>query len=191
MAASRNAENPGNGAGKPTVKLFNGRTLTGWSAADAGAASNWVAHSGVLQSIAKGPSLATTQKFGDFSLHLEFALPRGCNSGVFLRGRYEVQLVDAVKPPAPKASCGAIYNLIAPSRAAYVGPDRWNKLDVTLVGNVVTVKLNGTEIIDAQRITGVTNGALDRNEAQPGPILLQAQTAVGAKFRNITIKPLD
>lgn len=158
--------------------------------------SNWSVSEGVLTLDATGPSIRTKKTYDDFDLHLEFKLPPKCNTGVFLRGRYELQLLDSqFTPPSGKPlpatdKCGAICGLIAPSKDVYKGPKKWNTLDVRFVGDKVTVKMNDVVIIENKVIKSVTGGALDENESDPGPILLQAHALAGQEFRNITIKPI-
>ncbi|WP_010583144.1 3-keto-disaccharide hydrolase [Schlesneria paludicola] len=179
------------------ILLLGEQTLERWESSPGGDKSNWSLNRGVLKQIKKGPSLVTNQKFEDFDLHLEFKLPSKCNSGIYLRGRYEVQLLDsdyrnkAGQPVPAIGSTGAIWGKIPPAVNAYKGPNKWNGLDVRLVERKVTVRLNGTLIIDSQFIDGVTGqGFLDDQEADPGPILLQSADVIGAEFRDIRIKPL-
>ena len=133
--------------------------------------------------------LVTDQLFQDFELHVEFLLGREANSGVYLRGRYEVQLWDEIPPKTSNESCGAIWSLIAPTKQPYLGPGKWNTLDVRLVGRQVTVVVNGERIIDSQNISRPTGGGLDTPEDQPGPVLLQSHTGE-FHFRNIRLRPL-
>ncbi len=185
-------------AGKRTnlITLIQRDTLDGWETTTPDDNGNWTVKNDVLTNIAKGPSLVTRDKFNNFDLDLEFSLPRGCNSGVFLRGRYEVQLHDpSINPEGPLGVCGAIFGTIAPSRQVYVGPDKWNSLHVRLVNRTVSVQMNGQTIIDGKPIDKVSKVALDDRELDPGPIMLQSAdvsplVTVGAKFRNITIKVL-
>lgn len=174
---------PAWGAPEP---LFNGRELTGWMAQGPGD-SHWVAEDGVLRNAAPGANLMTTRAFEDFRLRLEFRYPEGGNSGVYLRGRHEVQIEDSREEEWPASThIGGVYGFLAPVMNAASGPDRWQTFDITLVGRRVTVVLNGTPIIVDQVIPGITGGALDSDEHAPGPILLQGDhTAV--EFRNITV----
>jgi hypothetical protein len=179
--------------------LIVGETLDGWETLTPADRPNWGLKDGILENASFGPSLVTTEKFLDFELHVEFSLPAGCNSGVFLRGRYEVSLHDpSFRDLGPERSCGAIFGSIAPDRQVYRGPDQWNYLDIKLVGKTVTVRMNGVVIIDERTLTRVSPIAIDRRESEPGAIMLQANAnmeapkdvTAGAKFRNMTIKPL-
>jgi hypothetical protein len=170
------------------VELFTGRDLAGWTTQGPGE-SKWRAVNGVLTNTANGANLMTTRTFGDFKLHLEFRYPKGGNSGVYLRGRHEVQIEDNTEREWPATvHVGGVYGFISPNENASAGPGQWNTYDITLIGRRVTVVLNGKTIIADQVIPGITGGAIDSNEGAPGPILLQGDhTAV--EFRNIRITP--
>jgi len=174
--------------GKP-VQLFNGKDLTGWRLSDPAATATWRAKKGTLLSPGRGPELITDAKFNDFKLHLEFKCGRGSNSGVYLRGRYELQIEDDVKPEGSTMRTGGVYGFLAPSPEQPRKPGKWQSYDITLVGRMLTVKQNGRLIIDNQEIPGITGGALDSHEGQPGPIYLQGSEAGHVAFRNITITP--
>lgn len=167
--------------------LFNGRDLTGWQP-DNPALNHWRAENGELQNQEAGANIATTRKFVDFKLHIEYNCPPGGNSGVYLRGRYEVQVEYE---PADKNdvfhAMGSIYGFIAPAAEVPPRPGQWESYDVTLVGRNVTVVRDGVVIIDHTSIPGITGGALDSHEAEPGPIYLQGDHTGGLKYRNITI----
>jgi hypothetical protein len=169
------------------VSLFDGRTLTGWLP-DNPAANHWMAANGELQNMQAGANIRTTRNFGDFKLHIEYNCPPGGNSGVYLRGRYEVQVEYE---PAGKNdsfhSMGSIYGFIPPATTLDPRPGQWESYDVTLVGRTVSVVRNGVLIIDNAEIPGITGGALDSRESEPGPIYLQGDHSGGLKYRNITI----
>ena len=127
----------------------------------------------------------TSAQFTDFKLHAEFRYPPQGNSGIYLRGRYEVQIADTGAELAV-GSLGGVYGFLEPSDPAAKKPGEWQTFDVTLIGRMVTVVLNGTTIISNREIPGITGAALDSDEGAPGPILLQGDhTAV--EFRNLTI----
>jgi Domain of Unknown Function (DUF1080) len=167
--------------------LFSGRDLSGWIP-DNPAANHWSAENGELQNLKAGANIRTTRNFGDFKLHIEYNCPLGGNSGVYLRGRYEVQVEYE---PAGKNdafhSMGSIYGFIAPAAEVAARPGQWESYDVTLVGRQVTVVRDGALIIDKAEIPGITGGALDSHEGEPGPIYLQGDHTGGLKYRNITI----
>lgn len=166
--------------------LFNGRDLAGWTTQGPGD-SHWAAENDLLRNAAGGANLRTARSFEDFKLHVEFRYPEGGNSGVYLRGRHEVQIEDSREEEWPASThIGGVYGFLAPVVNAASGPDRWQTFDITLVGRRVTIVLNGEPILVDQVIPGITGGALDSEEHAPGPILLQGDhTAV--EFRNITV----
>lgn len=165
--------------------LFNGKNLDGW-APDDPSKNHWVAEDGVLVNLERGANLKTTRKFQDFKVHFELNCPDGGNSGFYLRGRYEIQ-VAYEKGPDNFHSMGAIYGMIAPSVEMPRKPGEWESFDATLVGRTLTLVRDGTTIIDHQEIAGITGGALDANEAEPGPFYIQGDHTGGMKYRNITI----
>jgi hypothetical protein len=177
------------GWGAP-IALFDGTeaSLARWAPQGDGA-SHWRVVDGVLTNTASGANLRTTGTFDDFALHLEFRYPPGGNSGVYLRGRYEVQIEDTPARTIPTPlDVGGIYGFVAPNAIATTGPGAWQTYDVTLVGRRVTVVLNGRVVVADQLIPGMTGGALDADEGTPGPLLLQGDhTAV--EFRNIVLRP--
>ena len=170
------------------IELFNGKDLTGWTT-QSGGPSRWSAVNGVLTNSANGANLMTTQKFSDFKLHLEFRYPKNGNSGVYLRGRHEVQVEDSPEREWPASThIGGVYGFLTPNENAATGPGEWQTYDITLIGRRVTVVLNGRSVIVDEVIPGITGGALDSNEGAPGPILLQGDhTAV--EYRNIRLTP--
>ena len=172
--------------GKP-MPLFNGKDVSGWIPSDPNATATWKVEDGTLVSPGHGPELITTAKFNDFKLHVEFNCARGSNSGVYLRGRYELQIEDDPEPEGPTMRTGGVYGFLAPSLEQPRRPGEWQTYDITLVGRVVTVVQNGQTIIDQQGIPGITGGALDSHEGSPGPIYLQGSEAGHVAFRNITI----
>jgi len=174
--------------GKPT-QLFNGKDLTGWKPSDPNATAKWTVENGTLVSPGHGPELISDAKFQDFKLHVEFNCARGSNSGVYLRGRYELQIEDDPVPEGPTMRTGGIYGFLAASPEQPRKPGEWQTYDITLVGRTVTVLQNGQTIIDQKEIPGITGGALDSHEALPGPIYLQGSEAGHVSFRNITITP--
>jgi hypothetical protein len=172
--------------GTPT-QLFNGKDLSGWTPSDPSATAKWKVENGTLVSPGHGAELITEAKFEDFKLHIEFNCAPGSNSGVYLRGRYELQIEDDPEPEGPTMRTGGIYGFLAPTPAQPRRPGEWQTYDITLVGRVVTVVQNGQTIIDRQEIPGITGGAVDSHEALPGPIYLQGTEAGHVTFRNITI----
>ncbi|HLJ55150.1 MAG TPA: DUF1080 domain-containing protein, partial [Chthonomonadaceae bacterium] len=125
----------------PPVALFNGRDLDGWRTQ--GGQNHWIVQDGLLVNAKDGANLVSTAKFEDFKLHAEFRYPKGSNSGIYLRGRYEVQVEDDEGDDVNVHTIGGIYGFFAPCVRAAKRPGEWQTLDVTLVGRVATVVLNG------------------------------------------------
>lgn len=142
---------------------------------------------GVMVNKEKGGNLVTNQKFDDFKLSIEFRYPEGSNSGIYLRGRHELQIEDS-KGRADDVSIGGIYGFIAPSVNAANAPGEWQSFEITLVGRHVTVVLNGVEVISNRPIPGITGGSLDSNEGEPGPIMIQGDHGP-VEFRKFVITP--
>jgi hypothetical protein len=167
--------------------LFNGKDLTGWEPTDP-AHNNWVVENGELVNKAHGANLRGTRKFDDFKLHIEFNCPDDGNSGVYLRGRYETQVeYEPLEKNPPERRIGSIYGFLAPSVTVPRKPGTWESFDITLVGRNVTVIHDGVLTIDHKEIPGITGGALDANEGDPGPVYIQGDHTGGLKFRNIRI----
>jgi hypothetical protein len=179
--ALRRTEEPKWGA--PIRLLAN--DLTGWHALGT---NEWEVASGVLKNRKSGGNLVTDQTFNDFKLHLEFRYPEDSNSGVYLRGRYEVQIADLPSAEPEPGILGAVYGFIAPTENVSRKAGEWQSYDITLVGRIVTVVLNDKTIICNQTIPGITGGALDSDEGKPGPLLLQGDHGP-VEFRNIVLTP--
>jgi hypothetical protein len=168
------------------ITLFNGKDLTGWQAIDR--PNQWVVENGVLKSPKSGANIRTANTFNDFKLHIEFKYPKGSNSGVYLRGRYEVQIEDNKGLEPMSLYLGGIYGFIDPWLNMAKDPGEWQTYDIELVGRMVTVVANGTTVIYKQEIPGVTGGALDSKEGEPGPIMMQGDHGP-IEFRNIILTP--
>jgi hypothetical protein len=183
--------------GEP-IRLFDGKSLAGWRLTDPKANSGWSAKDGVLVNVApqeegkphkRYANIRTDKEFEDFNLTLEACVGKGGNSGVYLRGIYEVQVTDSYGKPLDPHNMGAIYSRIKPTVAAEKPAGEWQTLDITLVDRHVTVVLNGQKIIDNKPILGCTGGALWSDISRPGPIYLQGDHT-GIEYRNIVLKPV-
>jgi hypothetical protein len=171
------------------ISLFNGKDLTGWRMQSPNPAATWKVEGGMLVSPGHGPELINDSKFEDFKLHLEFNCPPNANSGVYLRGRYEVQVeTNSIQEP-PSHHTGGVYGFLAPSPELPRKPGEWQTFDITLIGRMITVVQNGQTIINNQEIPGITGGALDSHEELPGPIYLQGSEDGRTAYRNIVITP--
>ena len=168
------------------IRLFNGTDLSGWHVI--GGTNRWQATNNVLRNTQGGGNLVTDRKFSDFKLHLEFRYPKGSNSGVYLRGRYEVQIADSVPPEPVNDLLGSVYGFLTPSEIANRKPDEWQSYDITLLGRMITIVLNGKTVIANQEIPGITGGALDSDEGAPGPLMLQGDHGI-VEYRNIVLTP--
>lgn len=165
------------------VKLFNDKDMQGWHAMGA---NQWKAANGILHSPQSGSNLVTDKSFTDFKLHIEFRYPKGSNSGVYLRGRYEVQVTDSKGMEPSLDQLGAIYGFLAPSDNMAKEAGEWQSYDITLIGRMVTLAVNGKLVIVNQAIPGITGGAIDSNEGDPGPLLIQGDHGP-IEYRNIMI----
>jgi hypothetical protein len=176
--------------GKP-IALFNGKDLTGWTMSDPNTKNPWKVVNGNLVSPGHGGEIINDGKFQDFKLHVEFNCGPDSNSGVYLRGRYEVQVeTNSIQEP-PSHHMGGVYGFIAPSPELPRKPGEWQTYDITLIGRTVTVVQNGQTIIDKQEIPGLTGGALDSHEELPGPIYLQGSEDGHVAYRSIVITPAE
>jgi hypothetical protein len=174
--------------GKP-IRLFDGRGLSGWKTSKSSSSSTWKVERGNLITPGGGPELIGESEFEDFKLHVEFNCGPNSNSGVYLRGRYEVQIeTDSIDEP-PSHHTAGVYGFLAPSPELPRKPGEWQTFDITLVGRTITVVQNGQTVIDNQEIPGITGGALDSHEALPGPIYLQGSEKGRVAYRNIVITP--
>jgi hypothetical protein len=183
--------------GKP-ITLFNGTSLEGWTLIDPKQQNGWSAENGLLANKAVEPAggphiyygnLRTVAEFEDFNLKLEVNVPEHGNSGVYLRGVYEVQVADTYGDPVDSHNMGAIYGRIAPHVSAEKPAGEWQTLDITLVDRHATVKLNGVLIIDNEPLVGCTGGALWADELRPGPIYLQGDHT-SITYRNLVLTPV-
>jgi 3-keto-disaccharide hydrolase len=177
------------------------RTVTGWShpvSLDWAAwkvmsptkPGNWKVAEGVFTNTRGGPNLRTAGEFQDFRLDLEFNCPQGSNSGVILRGRYEIQIEEEPGNPGGVEGTGAVYQFLAPRVAVPRKPGEWRKLSITLVGRTVTVVLDGVTLIDRQEAPGPTSGGFNSHEEEPGPIILQGDHGP-ISYRNIVLTPAE
>jgi uncharacterized protein len=175
--------------------LFNGKNLNGWKVRNADGTNSWSAQNGMLvNTVAEGGhgnDLVSDEKFKDFVIRYEYMVPKKSNSGLYLRGRYEIQILEdsEIKKPAPGGN-GGIYNTAAASEFVSRPAGQWQNAQAIVRGNKITVILNGVKIHDNVEVSKATGGELDQNYDQPGPIMLQGDHGAVA-FRNIKIKSLN
>jgi len=175
--------------GRP-VTLFDGRDLAPWQFRQEKGRECWSVAGGVMVNQPPCPDILTRERFRDFKLHVEYNLDPKSNSGIFLRGRYEVQIADQGPRELDSHGVGGLYGFLTPTAKAAKPAGEWQAFDVTLRGYHVTVALNGVRIIDNQEIDGITGAALDSDEAAPGPIMLQGDHG-RVQFRNIVLTPAN
>ena len=168
------------------INLLNGRDLEGWTPMGD---NQWKVLDGVLTSEKSGANLVSNEKFQDFRLHLEFRYPKESNSGIYLRGRYEVQIADNAGLDPSNILFGGIYGFLSPNQMVAKEANKWQSYDITLIGRRVTIVANGITIINEQVIPGITGGALDSNEGEAGPFMIQGDHGP-VEFRNIIVTPM-
>ena len=174
--------------------LFNGKDTTGWKLRNPDGHNSWTVEDGVLQNTVNkgehGTDLVTTSKFMNFTVRYEFMVPDGSNSGLYLRGRHEIQILGDYKSGKPSlGGNGAIYNLKAPDRFVSKPGDQWQTAEATIIDNKITVILNGVKIHDQVECNKATGSEIDNKISEPGPIFLQGDHGT-VSFRNIRIKEL-
>ena len=195
---------------KDATVLFDGKDLDGWTTLE-GKKPGWKVQDGYMEVAPGKHDIRTEKLFGpDFKLHVEFWLPlmadkhgqARANSGVYLQGRYEIQVLDSyMNETYPDGVCGALYGIIAPSKNANKPPEQWQTYDITFhaprvdgAGKVtargrLTVVQNGETIIDDGTFDHTTGGALDEKIGEPGPIRLQDH-GCKVRYRNIWLQDL-
>lgn len=168
------------------IHLLDDTGLSGWEVIDG--ESQWQVEDGILINSKAGGNLITGRKFEDFKLHVEFRYPEGSNSGIYLRGRYEVQVQDDYGQKPESHFIGGVYGFIDPSENAAKKAGEWQTYEITLKGRMINVTLNGINVICNREIPGITGGALDSNEGEPGPLMIQGDHGP-VEYRNIIITP--
>ena len=171
--------------GKP-VNLFNKKSIDNWKVLGE---NQWVIEEGILKNQKSGGNLVTKETFTDFKLHVEFRYPKGSNSGIYLRGRYEVQIEDNQGKDPSSLYFAGVYGFLEPNEMAAKAPGEWQTYDITLNGRRVSVVANGLEVITNQNIPGITGGALDSKEGEPGPIMIQGDHGP-IEFRKVVLTPM-
>jgi 3-keto-disaccharide hydrolase len=174
------------------VTLFDGKTLQGWKLRDPKAKMGWAVVDGDLAVVAPegNADLVSDKAFQDLKLHLEFNVDPHSNSGVYLRGRYEIQILDDKSKATEEHGCGALYSRIAPKLDATKPAGEWQTFDITLVGRRLDVVLNGKAIIEDASVDGITGGAINPFEGEPGPLMLQGDHG-RVRFRNVVVTPAE
>ena len=176
------------------VPLFNGKDTTGWHLRRKDGHNSWSIADGVLKNTVNpgehGTDLVTDKKFWNFTVRYEFQVPDNSNSGFYLRGRHEIQILGDFKSgKTAKGGNGAIYNQTAPSEFASKPGGEWQTAEATIIGNKISVTLNGKKIHDHVECNVATGSEIDKNVTEPGPIFLQGDHGT-VSFRNMRIKVL-
>ena len=174
--------------------LFNGKDITGWKLRNPKGHNSWSVKDGVLaNTVAKGEhgtDLVTEDKFWNFTVRYEYRVAERANSGFYLRGRHEIQIMDdfARGKPARNGN-GAIYNFKAPDEFASKPVGEWNTVEATMIGNKITVTMNGKKIHDNVACDKATGSEIDNKVTESGPLFLQGDHT-SVEFRKIEIKEL-
>lgn len=174
--------------------LFNGKDTTGWHLRNPKGHNSWTIEDGVLKNTVNkgehGTDLVTDQKFWNYTVKYDFMVPDGSNSGFYMRGRHEIQILGDYKSGKPSlGGNGAIYQFKAPSEFASKPGGQWQTAEATIIGNKITVVLNGKKIHDNVECNKATGSEIDRKVNEPGPIFLQGDHGT-VWFRNMQIKEL-
>jgi hypothetical protein len=171
------------------VELFDGKTLDTWNLQIANRPSGWSIVDGAMTNEKGANNLVSKQTFKDFKIQAEYKIEPGSNSGIYLRGRYELQVLDDFGKAPETHGHMAIYAWVAPAVNATRPASEWQAMEAVIVGNKVTVTLNGQKVHDNATIQAITGGALDANETQPGPIMLPGDHG-NVWYRQVTVTPI-
>ncbi|MGQ9592531.1 MAG: 3-keto-disaccharide hydrolase, partial [Planctomycetota bacterium] len=171
--------------GEP-VALLAAESTEGWKPRNPAAKFGWKVSGGVLRNSPPDIDIVSEKRFRDFKLHLEYRVRPGSNSGIYLRGRYELQVLG--DPRVQPHGNMAVYSVLSPTKNPMKPFEEWQSVDVTLIGRWLTVVLNGEVVHEDAYLPGITGGATDPWEEEPGPILLQGDHGP-IEFRNIVVVP--
>jgi hypothetical protein len=175
--------------GKP-VDLFDGKSMDTWDVQHKTRPIKWAVVDGAMTNETPGANnLVSKTTFKDFKLQAEYKLDKDSNSGIYLRGRYELQVLDDFGKPADKNSHMSIYGRKPPAVNASKAAGEWQTMEAVIVGNKVTVVLNGQKVHDNATLEGITGGALDANETEAGPVMLQGDHGK-VWYRKVVITPI-
>jgi hypothetical protein len=184
-----NSNANGNHAYGAPVVLFGGTSLEAFGVQNRAQPIGWSIEDGVMTNVEHANNLVSKEKFRDFKVQAEYKLGPNSNSGIYLRGRYELQVLDDYGKPVEAHGHMAIYAWKAPRVNASKPRGDWQTMEAVIVGNRVTVTLNGQRVHDNAVLEAITGGALDANEAEPGPIMIQGDHEK-VWFRNVTVTPI-
>lgn len=184
------------------VELINGEDLDGWHLRHPDGKNAWVVEDGVLVNTERGTDFISDESFGSCQVWVEFMVPQGSNSGVYLQGRYEVQIADTHGHDLGMGSCGAVYSKAVPSEDAAKPAGEWQTFHITFQsaqlnadGEVtrqarITVVHNGVTVVDDVEINSPTGGQIDNDHGKPGPIMIQGDHGP-IQYRRIAVLPME
>lgn len=175
--------------GKP-IQLFNGKDVGGWEALNPSVEMKWTVKDGVLRNAPPTTDIISTQKFWNFKLHVDFRIVEHSNSGIGLRGRYEIQIIDDFGKPPNTHGAAALYSRVAPSVNASKPAGEWQSYDIRLVGRTLTVVHNGIKVLDKVEVDGLTAIANNADEAEPGPFIVQGDHSY-VEIKSFVVTPLE
>lgn len=170
-------------------EMFNGKDLSGWKALNPGAEMKWSYVDGVLRNAPPTTDLISEEKFWNFKLHVDFRIVEHSNSGIGLRGRYEIQILEDYGKPVNTHGAAALYSRIAPSVNASKPAGEWQSYDIRLVGRTLTVAHNGKTVLDKVQIDGLTAIANNSDEGEPGPFIIQGDHSY-VEIKSFLVTPL-
>ena len=171
------------------IQLFNGKNLSGWKALNPGTEMKWSVADGVLRNAPPTTDIISEQKFWNFTLHVDFKIVEHSNSGIGLRGRYEIQILEDYGKEPNTHGAAALYSRVAPKVNASKKPGEWQSYDIRLVGRTLTVVHNGVKVLDKVEVEGLTAIANNADEAEPGPFIVQGDHSY-VEIKSFVVKPL-
>jgi hypothetical protein len=174
--------------GKP-INLFNGKDVTGWKALNPDAQMKWTVQDGILRNSPPTTDIISEQKFWNFKLHVDFRIVENSNSGIGLRGRYEIQILEDYGKPSNTHGAAALYSRVAPAVNASKPAGEWQTYDIRLVGRQLTVVHNGTKVLDKVEVEGLTAIANNADEGEPGPFIVQGDHSY-VEIKSFVVTPL-
>jgi hypothetical protein len=184
-----NEKDDGSWKAAKAIELFNGRDLGGWHALVPTVEMKWSVVDGVLKNAPPTTDIVSDQNFWNFAAHIEFRIIEHSNSGIGLRGRYEIQILEDYGKPPNSHGSAALYSRVPPSVNASKPAGEWQTYDIRLVGRDLTVVENGTKVLDHVHVDGLTAIANNANEGEPGPFIVQGDHS-NVEIRKFTVTPL-
>jgi hypothetical protein len=175
-------------AGK-AIQLFDGKDLSGWHALVPTVEMKWTVQDGVLKNAPPTTDIVSDQKFWNFDAHIEFRIVAHSNSGIGLRGRYEIQILDDYGRPPNTHGAAALYARVPPTVNASKPAGEWQTYDIRLIGRYVTVVHNGQKVLDKVHVDGLTAIANNADEGEPGPFIVQGDHS-NVEIRKFVVTPL-